>query len=244
MVSRARSILMALTVLAISSTSSVYASGICFCPPKVSGQVNQNPIPSGTFAIISLAEGYNIYGAVADPTYSLALNVTTNPDPSIAFDLAISGDPTVQLTITQVYLGGPFPNLVINAFGGLSDGNGDGIATLTDAFVRTTVTGQGIAGSLVSQIDLNCVATGPAFFQNLPCLNLVPASLGVSTSDFVSGVLQVDIQFTLSDFDAVTVNGSSVLSGTTAVPEPASLLLLGTAVGGAILRRRARTARA
>jgi hypothetical protein len=115
---------------------------------------------------------------------------------------------------------------------------------LTDAFVRTTVTGPGIVGSVVSQIDLNCVATGPAFFQNLPCINILAeasqlTSQGLGTSDALEGLLRMDIQFTLSDFDAVTVGGSSVLSDTTAVPEPATGALFALAsVAFARLRRR------
>ena len=160
--------------------------------------------------------------------------------------MSISGDPTVHLTILQPYLGGPFSDLVGTGFGELSDGNNDGIATLADAFIRTTVSGPGIVGSLGSQIDLNCVATGPAGFEHGPCPGVPPnfqlVGQALNTTDFPLSLLRMDIQFTLSDFDAVSMSGSSVLRvAPTAVPEPASgaLFTVGLlAFAGVSLRRK------
>src|SRR5262245_3070407 len=166
-----------LIVLFVLLTSSVFASGICQCPPSIFGQINGIPIPSGTFTVTPVtAGGYTIDGTLTDPAFQFSLQASTNPDPAVGFDMDISGDPTVQLTILQPFLGGPFPTFVTNGFGALTDGNGDGIATLSGSFIRTTVTGPGITGAIVNQIDLNCVATGPAFFQNLPCNPIGPES--------------------------------------------------------------------
>src|SRR5437016_1558483 len=232
-----------LIALFVLLASSVFASGICQCPPSIFGQINGNPIPSGTFTVTAVeGAGYNIDGTLTDPTFQFSLHASTNPDPAIGFDMDISGDPTVQITIMQFYLGGPYPTFVANGFGGLSDGNGDGIASLTNSFIRTTVTGPGIDGAIVNQTDLNCVATGPAFFENLPCNPIGPESLQSASQLFPlaqMGLLQVDIQFTLSDFDATTVNGTSVLAAAT--PEPATSALFAAgflAFAGFAMRRK------
>jgi hypothetical protein len=192
------------------------------------------------------AGGYTIDGNLIDPAFQFSLHAGTNPDPAVEFDMGISGDPTVQLTIQQVYLGGPFPTFFANGFGALSDGNGDGIATLTNAFIRTTVTGPGIDGAIVSQIDLNCVATGPPGFANLPCNNTVPSTFQFPGRAFPfqevpDGLLRVDIQFTLSDLDAARVNGTSILA--VAAPEPATGVLFAAGLlgfaGFAMRRKRA-----
>ncbi len=162
-------------ILFVLFASSVFASGICQCPPSIFGQINGNAIPAGAFTVNAVTGGgYTIDGTLTDPTFQFSLHASTNPDPAIGFDMDISGDPTVQLTIMQFYLGGPYPNFFANGFGGLSDGNGDGIASLTNSFIRTTITGPGLDVPIVNQIDLNCVATGPAFFQNLPCNPILP----------------------------------------------------------------------
>ena len=233
-----------LIALFVLLASSVFASGICQCPPSIFGQINGNPIPSGTFTVNPVTGGgYTIDGTLTDPTFQFSLHASTNPDPAIGFDMDISGDPTVQITIMQFYLGGPYPTFVANGFGGLSDGNGDGIASLTNSFIRTTITGPGIDGSIVSQTDLNCVATGPAFFQNLPCNPIVAESFQSASQFFAQagpmGLVQVDIQFTLSDFDATTVSGTSVLAAAT--PEPATSALFAAgflAFAGFAMRRK------
>src|SRR5712692_8469664 len=218
-------------VLLVLLTSSVYASGICQCPPSIIGKINGIDINPATFIVTSVgAAGYTIDANLTDPTFQFSLHVATNPDPAIGFDMSISGDPTVQLTILQFYLGA-FPSLAATGFGGISDGflgqHGDGTAFLREAFIRTTVTGPGIVGSLVNQIDMNCEASGPLYFKNAPCPSLQPASFqvasqGLGSSDLPLGLLQMDINFHLSDFDAITLRGSSVL---VAAPEPATSAL-------------------
>ena len=143
-----------LIALFVLLATSVFAAGICQCPPSIFGQINGNPIPSGTFTVTAVeGAGYNIDGTLTDPTFQFSLHASTNPDPAIGFDMDISGDPTVQITIMQFYLGGPYPTFVANGFGGLSDGNGDGIASLTNSFIRTTITGPGIDVPIVNQTE-------------------------------------------------------------------------------------------
>jgi hypothetical protein len=122
---------------------------------------------------------------INDPAFLINLHSTTNPDPAIGFGLSISGDPILDITITQVFMGGPDPNLFTSGFGTLIDGingtNGNGAASLTNAFIKTTVFGDGLPA--VQQIDLNCAFAGqPLYSQSsIPCSS--PSSaFGVSQS--------------------------------------------------------------
>src|SRR5437879_4077753 len=155
-----------LIALFVLLAGSVFASGICQCPPSIFGQINGTDIPSGMFIINAVeGAGYTIDANLTgtSPAFQFSLHASTNPDPAIGFDMDISGDPTVQLTIKQEYLGGPYTNFVFSGFGGLSDGNGDGIASLTNSFIRTTITGPRIDVPIVSQTDPTYVDTVPAF---------------------------------------------------------------------------------
>ena len=82
---------------------------------------------------------------INDPSFLTALHVTTNPDLAIGFGMSISGDPILDIAITQVFMGGPYLNLFTSGFGMLADGingtNGNGAASLTNAVIKTTVFG-------------------------------------------------------------------------------------------------------
>ena len=68
-------------VLFVLVTSSVFASGICQCPPSIFGQINGNPIPSGTFTVTPVqGGGYTIDGTLFDPAFQFSLRSSTNPD--------------------------------------------------------------------------------------------------------------------------------------------------------------------
>ena len=127
--------LLGLLIVAGSGFFASNASGttFCQCPPSIFATVNSVPIAAGDFITTSLPgnAGYQITANINNPTYTLILDVTTNSDPSISFGIAISGDPTVDIIITQPFLGGPFPTLTLTGSASLSDTSGDGAASLS-----------------------------------------------------------------------------------------------------------------
>jgi hypothetical protein len=216
-----------LAVFACMATS-VFASGVCQCPPTIFGFVNGVAIPTESFTLTSLGEqGYSITANVdhqEDPAYALQLNVTTNPDPAIGFGIRISGDPIVDFTITQVFMGGPFSNLTLQSDSTVSDGNGDGMASMSGSpFIKTTIIPFVASPQIENQMNLNCSASGGAFFADAPCPS---QSQGFEAGGYTTGILVMQIHFDLSDGDSATVNASAVL-GNAAVPEPGTGILLG-----------------
>lgn len=234
----------------ILSTGSAFAAGICICEPGISGTINgydildQQRYPDALQRVNLGAAGYSLDLEINDPAFVFSLVAETNPDPAIGFGLRISGDPVVDITITQVFLGGPYPNLFASTVGSLTDGLngtlGNGAASLTDAYIRTSVFGSG--GLLSPQGELNfaldcAFASQSLYFQaSIPCS---PQAESLSFDASAGGILQVKIHFNLSDFDAVAMNSTSVISA--AVPEPGTSALLAAgllALAGYAWRRK------
>jgi hypothetical protein len=227
-----------LIALFIVLTTSVFGAGICNCQPGISGTITTAgnnvvdllSIP-GALTRTTLPDGrYTMDLNISDPAFLISLQVTTNPDPAIGFGLSLEGDPILDLTITQDFVGGPYSNLYTTAFGNLIDGIrgtlGDGNASLTDAWVKTTIF-NGNGGMFVQQTDLNCAFAGQSLYyqSSIPCpLQADGFALASQVLGFgPSGTLQLQIHFNLSDFDQLTLEGSSeITNAAAAVPEPAT----------------------
>src|SRR5262245_25070302 len=233
-----------LMALSIVLASGVYGAGVCQCPPSIIALVNGTNY-SNSFAVTALTnnQGYSINGSIITDLFQFSLNVNTQPDPEIDFGMSISGDPDVSIIITQTFLGGPFPNFFSTSSGTITDANKDGIASMLGSpYIQTTF----LNGVLIGQQNTGCDLTGPPGFT-AACPSAQALSLAALGGQSFSasalpphGVLELDIGFRLSDGDATSLTGSSVIS---AVPEPAAALLFATgllAVAGIGLRQKLR----
>jgi hypothetical protein len=230
-----------LTGLFILLVSSVYGAGVCQCPPSIIALINGTNY-SNNFVVTTLSnnQGYNINASISTNLFQFAMNVNTQPDPEIDFGMSISGDPDVSIIITQTFLGGPFPNFFSTSSGTITDANNDGHASMLGSpYIQTTF----VNGVLVGQQNTGCDLTGSAgFTAPCPSASLAASALGGQFNASAlppHGILELDIAFSLSEGDAATLTGSSVISAA-AVPEPAAGFLFATgllAVAGLGFRR-------
>jgi hypothetical protein len=191
---------------------------------------------SNSFAVTPIAQGFSISASINSELFTFAFDATTkvDPDPIIAYSLSIGGDPTVTMTISQVYLGGPFPSVSGSSNATITDSNLDGHASLIGLPFVNTVT---VNGAAVGQYDSGCDLIGaPGFTTTCPVTQFDGAGPNV-----IDPTVQLTIAFSLSDGDFATLHGSAALS----VPEPATGFLMGSghlAAGFALVRRRADSA--
>ena len=140
------------------------------------------------------------------------------------------------LPFFDTYTGGPY-NTLSNEFS----------STITDIFssgsasavpVISFILNPAIDGVDVASADLGsgCTLSGAPGFA-LPCDALTSTSASVATS--ASGIFGVVVSFTLSPGDALEWHGRLELSNKP-LPEPVSLVMLGTGLGALALRRRSR----
>jgi hypothetical protein len=209
----------------------VYGSGstLCSCPPSIGVFVNGvdystsfqavTVVPGQTYTI-----GGNINNTTLDsegvvhlaPAFQFSLGVTTHPDPDVDFGLDISGDPTVAIFITQTYLGS-FPILKTDSSGQIYDLDRNGASVSgAPSFIQTT----SINNIIANQTNTGCIV-GSTPLTGTPCPPPTETFTPVGGQNTVRpNVLELDIQFTLSEGDRYVLNGSSALQ--TPVPEPAT----------------------
>src|SRR5215470_20385928 len=102
----------ALVGLAICSLS----GEICQAAPSIIAVVDGVDF-SNSFVVTPIAQGFSITGSISNGLFSLEFDATTaNANPDFNYRLSIGGDPTVHMTISQVFLGGPYPGLTGSSF--------------------------------------------------------------------------------------------------------------------------------
>ncbi len=211
---------------------SVYG-GICLAAPSIVAVINGADY-SDRFVVTPIAQGYSITGSFSNNDFTFAFDATTKADPDINYHLSIGGDPTVQLTILQPFLGGPFPVFVGSSMATITDANLDGRAFLLGSpLINTAI----INGVLAGQYDTGCDLTGtPGFTAACPSSRFQGLAASSIGSTVVGQTMELKLGFSLSDGDFATLNGFGVLS----VPEPAagSLLASGLLAAWIALRRR------
>ncbi len=206
---------------------SVYG-GVCQAAPSITAVIDGVDY-SNSFVVSSIAQGYSISGSLSNALFTFTFDATTDADPGINYRLSIGGDPTVEITIQQVYLGGPYLSFVGTSIATITDANLDGHASLTGLPFINTVT---VDGAIVGQYDDGCDLTGaPGLTATCPL-----SQVDDSGPNLVDPTIQLKIAFSLTDGDFVTLNGSTSLN----VPEPAtvSLMMSGLLAAGGTLRKR------
>lgn len=134
------------------------------------------------------------------------------------------------------YAGGPYNTLTNEFSSTITDFLGSGTASATP--IVTFVSTPAIDGTDIASAGLGsgCTLTDAPGFS-LTCDPLTSTS--VSVAAMASGMFGVVVSFTLSPGDSLNWHGRVELSNT-AIPEPVSLVLLGTGMAAVALRRRSR----
>jgi hypothetical protein len=203
-----------LPALFVLATCSVCV-GICQAAPGIVAVINGSDY-SNSFIVSPIAQGYSITGSISNDFFTFAFDATTDADPSIDYQLSIGGDPTVQLTILQPYLGGPFPLFTGRSNVTITDANHDGRASMLGSpFINTAM----VDGVLAGQYDTGCDLTGtPGFTVTCPVSQIQGVASASIRSELVVQKMELEIEFSLSDGDFAPLNGCAALS----VPEPAT----------------------
>lgn len=145
-------------------------------------------------------------------------------------------DQQFNLLFSDSYAGGPYNTLTNEFSSTITDFLASGTASAVP--VVTFISNPAIDGVDIGSAALGsgCTLTDTPGFA-LSCGPLTSTSVSVAT--LASGTFGVVVSFTLSPGDALQWHGRLELSNTP-LPEPVSLVLLGTGIGAAVLRRRSR----
>jgi hypothetical protein len=163
------------------------------------------------------------------------LTATANSDPFLNFAVGFINPfpaPTIfVLTLLVPYVGGPYNQSTLSFASTATDGGGPLGATLllnTDPHIGNAL----VDAVAVTGLSTGCAITPPPDSQS--CFSGADSTVGVAT--LPAGFFGVRINFMLSPNDSFSASGQHDLTNA-AVPEPATVLLIGTGLVAALRRR-------
>ncbi len=178
-------------------------------------------------------------GKATTETFSLEqFTFSFDPDPNVVLFFAIQNTQATTQTFTvtaAVPVAAVGPGLTLNGSiaGSLTDTAGDG-ATLGDA------TGAPLYAAIIDANPLRSLLDAPQSITTTTSQTIGPAAFGPEAfAGSAASFIAVQIQFTLSPGDLASF--TSVFN-VTAVPEPGTVMLLGSGIVGIAASRRRRSA--